>query len=152
MIKLHPSLQEHVYIYVCSSCTGNNLTSLTKGSYKAFIVKDNKETLIQGTIEKSTKNRTELIAIIEALKEIKESSVVSIVTELDYTADGITNNLEFWNNNNWLNHSKNFLANKDLWQEIYKYSLMHTLKARWIIAYYNKDDKVFKYNNRLRLL
>ena len=77
---------------------------------------------IGGHEEKTTNNRMEMTAMIEALsfllkKDIKESSI-EVFTDSQYLINGITKWVFGWKNNGWMTKSKVPVLNKDLWQKL----------------------------------
>ncbi len=116
---------------------GGALGNPGKGGYGAvlqFLKDDNiirKE--ISGGFRDTTNNRMELLAIIEALKSIKSSSIaISVFSDSKYVVDAI--NLGWakkWQNNNWLKSNKEEAKNIDLWKE-----LLELIKKQSFITFY----------------
>jgi ribonuclease HI len=73
---------------------------------------------IGGREEKTTNNRMEMSAAIEALKNIPENSEVEIHSDSTYLINGITDWIEKWQKNNWRTKDKREVLNKDLWQKL----------------------------------
>ena len=71
--------------------------------------------------EKSTtNNRMELKAVIEALKEMKDNSQISLFSDSKYVIDGITKWIKNWKINDWKTTNKKEIKNLDLWMDLDK--------------------------------
>ena len=68
-----------------------------------------------GGEEHSTNNRMELLAVIEALKLLKEPGKVIVYSDSSYVLQGITNWRFGWVRSGWVNSSKKEVVNKDMW-------------------------------------
>jgi len=78
---------------------------------------------IGGREEKTTNNRMEMMAAIEALKNIpfdfaQGKPEVEIHSDSAYLIGGITTWIKNWQKNNWRTKDKREVMNKDLWQEL----------------------------------
>jgi len=73
---------------------------------------------IGGKEEKTTNNRMEMKAAIEALKNIPENIKIEIHSDSEYLIKGITIWIKNWQKNNWQTKDKREVMNKDLWQEL----------------------------------
>ena len=63
--------------------------------------------------------RMELMAPINALKEIDPNKEIEIYTDSQYVKLGITEWINNWIKNNWKTSKKEDVKNKDLWLELY---------------------------------
>ena len=61
----------------------------------------------------------ELLAPINALKEMKSNEQIEIYTDSQYVKLGITEWINKWVLNNWKTSTKEDVKNKDLWIELY---------------------------------
>ena len=85
----------------------------------------------------------ELIAVIEALKTLKENCEVNLYTDSAYVCNAITQKwIENWQLNNWKNSQKKPVLNKDLWLELLELLSYH--KVTFIKVKGHADNK---YNN-----
>jgi len=74
-----------------------------------------------GSIPRTTNNRAELIAVIEALKVLPTGLQLRIVSDSRYVVDGITRGLAYWKSHGWRTSSrrhKRAVQNQDLWQQV----------------------------------
>jgi ribonuclease HI len=77
------------------------------------------EECLKGYEEKTTNNRMEMTAVIEALEKVpyKNASVV-ITTDSKYVKDGITQYIVSWKKNHWRKADKKPVLNQDLWKKL----------------------------------
>ena len=123
------SIISNISIYTDGACSGNP----GKGAFSYVILVDNNEIqrYANGFI-KTTNNRMELMAIIEAIKYIKllekidDNTSVNIYSDSKYVIDSINKN---WLNNWILKNFKN-VKNVDLWKEFI--NVKHNLNINFI--------------------
>ena len=81
-----------IKIYTDGSCLENP----GKGGWAAIIIDDGKAKEIKGSKENTTNNQMELLAPINALKNIPKGSKVQIFTDSQYVKSGITEWIHNW--------------------------------------------------------
>jgi len=119
-------------IYTDGACSGNP----GKGGWAAIILDSNsKQSSISGNENNTTNNRMELLAPINALREINDSSEITIYTDSQYVKLGITEWINKWINNNWQTSKKEDVKNKDLWIELYNLDKSLDVKWNWVKAH-----------------
>ena len=96
-------------IYTDGACSGNP----GNGGWGAIILINNQEKILSGSEAKTTNNRMELTAVIEALKSSDGETV--IFTDSKYVKDGIGEWIQTWKKNGWITSNKKKVKNKDLW-------------------------------------
>ena len=87
---------------------------------------------LKGYELETTNNRMELIAVIEALRAIKEDLKIEIITDSQYVKNGINNWIVNWKNNGWRTAAKKPVKNKDLWQELDDLVQNYRIKWKWV--------------------
>ncbi len=102
---------EKFIVYTDGSSRGNP----GRGGFGAIVLSDDTVLEIGGREDLTTNNRMEMRASIEALKNIKDGSEVSIFTDSEYLLKGITLWIYNWQKNNWKTKDKKDVLNKDLW-------------------------------------
>ena len=132
-----------IKIYTDGSCLENP----GKGGWAAIIIDDGEEKEIKGSKENTTNNQMELLAPINALKNIPKGSEVQIFTDSKYVKSGITEWIHNWKKNGWKTANKKDVKNKDLWTELDKLSSAFEIKWSWVKAH-SKDEL----NNKVDLL
>lgn len=101
-------------IYTDGSSKGNP----GPGGFGAIIFEGEKVLEIGGREENTTNNRMEIMAAIEALKNIPENAGAEIHTDSAYLINGITDWIKNWQKNNWRTKNKKGVLNKDLWEKL----------------------------------
>ena len=115
-----------IEIYTDGSCLENP----GNGGWAAIIKMNGNIKKISGNEKNTTNNRMELMAPINALKNLDSDEEINIYTDSQYVKLGITEWIKTWVNNNWKTSKKEEVKNKDLWTELY--NLNKTLKVKWI--------------------
>ncbi|MDB3924902.1 ribonuclease HI [Candidatus Pelagibacter sp.] len=120
-----------IEIYTDGSCLSNP----GNGGWAAIINEDGKIKKISGNEKNTTNNRMELLAPINALKEMNASSQITIYTDSQYVKLGITEWINKWITNNWQTSKKEDVKNKDLWIELYNLNKSLNVKWNWVKAH-----------------
>ena len=120
-----------IEIYTDGSC----LTNPGNGGWAAIIIEDGKIKKISGNEKKTTNNRMELLAPINALKDMNSDSQISIYTDSQYVKLGITQWINKWIINNWQTSKKEDVKNKDLWVELFNLNKSLNVKWNWVKAH-----------------
>ena len=120
-----------IKIYTDGSC----LTNPGNGGWAAIISQDGKIKKITGSEKNTTNNRMELLAPINALKQINTKSKIEIFTDSQYVKLGITVWINKWVNNNWQTAKKEDVKNKDLWVELYDLNQSLDVNWNWVKAH-----------------
>ena len=120
-----------IKIYTDGSCLENP----GKGGWAA-IINDNGDTKkISGSEKNTTNNRMELMAPINALKDMDPKEEIEIYTDSQYVKLGITEWINTWIKNNWKTSKKEDVKNKDLWLELYNLDQLFKIKWNWVKAH-----------------
>ena len=118
-----------VEIYTDGACTGNP----GKGGYGAVLIYNGNEKRISKGFRKTTNNRMELMAAIEALKLLKEECEVDLSSDSRYLTDAINQNwLSSWQKNGWKKADKKPVLNRDLWEELLFHINKHKVTFIWV--------------------
>lgn len=117
---------KNIEIYTDGSCLNNP----GFGGWAYILVYKNHKKEQSGACENTTNNRMELLAIIEALKALKEPCDIVLYTDSNLMVQSINEWLDGW-------VKKNFKGKKniDLWQSYIEVSKMHKIKAVWVKAH-----------------
>ena len=133
-----------VDIFTDGACSGNP----GQGGWGAILIYNGIEKEISGYCELTTNNRMELLAVIEALRLIKENCDLSIYSDSAYVCNAFNQNwIENWQQNNWRNSAKKEVLNKDLWLELLELLKCHSyqfikVKGHADNEYNNRCDKL----------
>ena len=128
-----------VQLITDGSCIGNP----GPGGWAAILRFGEKEREMFGSEPKTTNNRMELKAAVEALRALKESCEVEIVTDSNYLKHGITEWIHKWKRNRWMTGDKKPVANQDLWRELDEQAARHKMVWQWTKGHASHAD-----NNR----
>ena len=120
-----------IEIYTDGSC----LTNPGNGGWAAIINKDGEITKISGNEKNTTNNRMELLAPINALKNMDADSQIKIYTDSQYVKLGITEWINKWVINNWQTSKKEDVKNKDLWIKLYELNKSLSVEWHWVKAH-----------------
>ena len=120
-----------IKIYTDGSCLSNP----GNGGWAAIINIDGEIKKISGNEKNTTNNRMELMAPINALKNINSKDPIEIFTDSKYVKNGITEWINTWVLNNWKTSKKENVKNKDLWLELHKLNQSLNVKWNWVKAH-----------------
>ncbi len=135
---------KNVIIYTDGACSGNPGI----GGYGAVLMyKENRKEISKG-YRLTTNNRMETLAVIEALRLLKEPCNVKLYTDSTYVANSVNKGWVYnWQKNNWKNSSKKEAPNKDLWQELLPLLEKHNVEFIWVKGHADNEE-----NNRCDFL
>ena len=120
-----------IKIYTDGSCLSNP----GNGGWAAIINMNGEIKKISGNEKNTTNNRMELMAPINALKNINSKDPIEIFTDSKYVKNGITEWINTWVLNNWKTSKKENVKNKDLWIELHKLNQSLNIKWNWVKAH-----------------
>ena len=120
-----------IKIYTDGSCLKNP----GNGGWAAIICTKNEMKKISGSEKDTTNNRMELLATINALKEVNSDDLIEIYTDSKYVKNGITDWIHNWIKNNWKTSNKEDVKNKDLWVQLHELSNNSKIKWNWVKAH-----------------
>jgi len=120
-----------IEIYTDGSCLENP----GNGGWAAIINTNGNIKKISGNEKNTTNNRMELMAPINALKNINSDEEIIVYTDSQYVKLGITEWINSWVKNNWKTSKKEEVKNKDLWAELYNLNKALNVKWNWIKAH-----------------
>lgn len=113
---------KEVNIYVKSSIKSTRRRDGYIG-YVLELITDTKPITLNGfeKVEQVTANQSELVAIIKALKRMKEKCVLTIYTDSKYIGSAMDNKwVEAWQRKGWVNAKGDPIANGEVWQDLLK--------------------------------
>ena len=121
-----------IHIYTDGACSGNP----GKGGYgivMEWVGKPYKKEFSKG-FRKTTNNRMELLAVIEALEKLKSDNLeVLVFSDSKYVVDAIDKKWVF----NWEKKGFKDKKNIDLWKRFLKVYRKHKIRFKWIKGHNN---------------
>jgi len=149
--------QKYISIYTDGSCLGNP----GKGGWAVIFLLLEKEKnnekiihkkIIKGCKSNTTNNVMEMTAMINALKNLKESSKnypITIYTDSQYVINGLLQWRDSWEFRNFRG-----VKNKELWLTLYKEydkikKLNSSLKINYVKAHQKNPTTIEKFNNEV---
>jgi ribonuclease HI len=118
---------ENIVIYTDGGCDPNP----GPGGWAALIMSGDQKKEISGADKKTTNNRMELTAAIQALRSVPEPAKIKIYTDSQYLQRGIEEWMPGWLRKNWRGSSGPVL-NQDLWKELLEAIKPHQVSWQWV--------------------
>ncbi len=118
----------HVIIYTDGACSGNP----GPGGWAALLRYGRHEKLLTGAASRTTNNRMELRAAVEALRALKRPCKVDFYTDSQYLRKGITEWLPQWQARGWRTSNKKRVKNQDLWKALWEEVQKHEVAWHWV--------------------
>ncbi len=117
-----------VVIYTDGACKGNP----GPGGWGAWLKSGTHEKELWGGEARTTNNRMELTAVIEALSSLKKRCRVVLYTDSEYVRNGITTWIHNWKARGWLTADKKPVKNVELWQRLDALAQEHDIAWHWV--------------------
>lgn len=117
-----------VEIYTDGACSGNP----GPGGWGAILISGHDRKEIKGGEARTTNNRMELTAAIEALNALKQPCKVDLHTDSNYLRDGITSWIAKWKRNGWKTASRKPVKNAELWEALDAAQSRHDIRWHWV--------------------
>jgi len=117
----------YVTIYTDGACSPNP----GPGGWAALLKFNQQEKTLTGGERKTTNNRMELTAAVEALNALKRPCRIDFYTDSEYLRRGITEWLPGWRRRGWRRKGGS-LANVDLWQSLDQVLKDHEISWHWV--------------------
>ena len=116
-------------IFTDGACSGNP----GPGGWGAVLrYRGQEKELYGGEAGKTTNNRMELMAAIQALESLKRPVPVRLHTDSTYLRNGVTKWLPRWKRNGWMTAAKQPVKNADLWRRLEGAMERHDVDWRWV--------------------
>lgn len=120
-----------VDIFTDGACSGNP----GPGGWAAILRSGHHEKEFSGGEVTTTNNRMELTAVIEGLRKLKRSSIVTIHTDSRYVMDGAAKWLMGWKAKGWRTAGKKPVKNEDLWRQLDQEMTRHRIDWIWVAGH-----------------
>lgn len=120
--------KKNVEIYTDGACRGNP----GPGGWGASLRFNGQQKDLYGSAQKTTNNRMELMAVIQALESLTRSCTVKVYTDSKYVLDGMTKWLPGWKKRGWKTAAKKPVKNVDLWQRLDAAVQANEVSWQWV--------------------
>lgn len=116
-------------IFTDGACSGNP----GPGGWGAVLrYGQHERELYGGEAGRTTNNRMELMAAIQALETLTRPATVRVHTDSTYVRNGVTQWMPRWKANGWLTSTKEPVKNADLWQRLDRATARHQVQWEWV--------------------
>ena len=123
---------KRVTIYTDGACIGNP----GPGGYGAVILFGRHRKEISGGYRRTTNNRMELLAAIEALAVLTEQCAVVLHSDSEYVVNAMNKGwAKRWQAQGWKRGKRGKAANADLWQALLDLTAAHRVTFSWVPAH-----------------
>lgn len=124
----------HIELYVDGACRGNGqVADAPSGIGVVLLIPDKQPIYLKEKLNfnPNTNNKAEIFAVIRGLELLFEyyspfdknefvKDKLTIYSDSAYMINGITNWINGWRANNWMNSKKELVKNKELWEYLDK--------------------------------
>jgi len=119
---------KRVTLFTDGACSGNP----GPGGWGVLMIYGETRKTLNGGEAKTTNNRMELTAAIQALESLTRPCSVDLYTDSQYVRQGITQWMHGWKRNGWKTVDKKPVKNADLWQRLDDVVKRHTVEFYWV--------------------
>ena len=121
-------MSDPVVVYTDGACKGNP----GPGGWGALLRWGDHSKELFGGEARTTNNRMELTAVIEALAALNQRCEVAIYTDSEYVRNGITTWIHNWKQRGWRTADKKPVKNIELWQRLDALASQHDVRWHWV--------------------
>jgi ribonuclease HI len=136
-------ISHRVTIYTDGGCIGNP----GPGGWAAILLYGEHVRELSGRYRRTTNNRMELRAAIEALNTLKRPCAIDLYTDSEYVRNGITQWVQGWQRRGWKTANKQPVKNQDLWRQLLAAVERHT-EAGGVEWHWTKGHAGDRWNER----
>ena len=124
-----PRMPKDVHVYTDGSCD----TTTGNGGWGYIINYRGQQKTASGYEANTTNNRMELTAAVQALSNLREHCIVTLVTDSEYLKRAFTDGwLDSWQQNGWRTSKRQPVKNQDLWRKLIELSEFHQITWSWV--------------------
>lgn len=129
--------QKHITIYTDGSAIGNP----GPGGYGVVMRYGEHVRELSGGFRRTTNNRMEILAAIEALRALTEPCAVTLHSDSQYLVNAITQGwAKRWQAKGWMRTKDERALNVDLWLELLPLLEKHTVTFVWVRGHMGNPD------------
>lgn len=120
---------KNVIIFTDGSCLGNP----GPGGWGALLRFGDARRELSGGFSRTTNNRMEILAAINALEALHEPCLVELYTDSQYLRHAVEKRwLAGWRANGWRTAAKKPVKNRDLWERLQIQLERHEVRFQWV--------------------
>lgn len=128
---------KNIEIYTDGACSNNP----GAGGYGIVFLYNGKRKELSKGYKLTTNNRMEMLAVIVALKTLKEPCNVKLYSDSKYVIDSIQKGWVYnWQKNGWKRNKKEMASNIDLWEELLPLLKKHNVEFIWVKGHSNNIE------------
>ena len=128
-----------VKIYTDGACRGNP----GPGGWGASLRFNGHHKDLYGSEEKTTNNRMELMAVIQALESLSRPCKVKVYTDSKYVLEGMTKWMPNWKQKGWKTAAKKPVKNVELWQRLDAAVQLNDVSWQWVKGHSGHDGNEY---------
>jgi ribonuclease HI len=128
--------ERRVEVFTDGACKGNP----GPGGWGALLRWGDHEKELFGGETRTTNNRMELMAVIQALEALKRATRVRITVDSRYVQDGVCSWMPRWKRNGWRTATRQPVKNKDLWERLDRALAEHRVEWHWVKGHSGHPD------------
>lgn len=121
-------MSDKVIIYTDGACRGNP----GPGGWGVLLLFGDHEKTLYGSEQKTTNNRMELKAAIEALKALRRGCRIELYTDSQYLRNGVLQWMDNWKRKDWKTANRKPVKNRDLWEALDDLLGRHEISWHWV--------------------
>ena len=123
------STRPRIFLYTDGASSGNP----GPGGYGVVLKCAGREKEMSGGFIRTTNNRMELTAFIEALRQLKEPCEVRLCSDSQYVINGLEKGwAKGWKRRGWKKADGSPALNPDLWEQALEQEARHKLTYVWV--------------------
>ncbi len=115
-------------IFTDGACSGNP----GPGGWGAILRSGETEKEFFGGALQTTNNRMEMMAVIEALRQLTRPVQARVHTDSQYVQKGISEWIHGWKRRGWKTADKKPVKNEDLWRALDALAAQHEIEWCWV--------------------
>lgn len=120
---------QRAVIYTDGACLGNP----GPGGWAAVLIDQDQRRELSGGYQRTTNNRMELLAVIEALEIFPPHTPADLYTDSKYLHDAVNKGwLRKWKRNGWRTADKREVKNQDLWLRLDALLADRDVELHWV--------------------
>lgn len=138
-VDLPEEIQDRIIIHTDGGASPNP----GRGGYGIVLTHGKYRKELSAGYKLTTNNRMEMMAVIVALKALKQPSEVLLYTDSKYVVDSISKGwVQRWKSKGWRRSDGQLAENIDLWQELLAQLDQHTVEFQWVKGHAgNKENE-----------